>query len=228
MASSVFASFVPKAWPHRYAATFHVDTIAGGTPSDPNVAEGWLRSKLSNDKDALIAEAVSEIMIERGITADQAAAELDKLKHLNGFKRDASRNGELFVEGRQLKAGIKEAASVARAVGKLPDRWGLTRKGITNFVAEHIQVLEDKLHLGVTEPSRVLQSFPKNARTGQTGIQYTEICENVDFSCTIISDYLFSAEEWAMLWLTGEYQGIGASRSQSFGRYSVTKWDKLK
>lgn len=225
--SSVFAKHIPAAWPHRYSATIRVATIAGGTPSDPNVAEGWIRSKLV-DKDANIQELVQEIMVDRGISAEDAAKQLDLLKHLNGFRRDVERNGELFIEGRQLKAGLKEAASVARAVGKLPDRWGLTRKGITGFVAEHIQVVEDRLYLGVTEPSRILQSFPKNARTGQTGIQYTEICEDVEFDFTIISDYDFSEKEWAMLWLTGEFQGIGASRSQSFGRYAVVKWEKAK
>lgn len=225
--TSVFQKFIPQAWPYRYAGTIRVGALAGGTPSDPNVAEGWLKTKLK-DKDALIQQAVNEVMIERGISSDEAAREVDLLKHLNGFKRDPGRGGECYIEGRQLKAGIKEAASVARAVGKLPDRWGLTRKGIVNFVAEHIQVMEDRLYLGVNEPSRVLQSFPKNARTGQTGIQYTEICEDVSFGFTVMCDYEFTDKEWAMLWLTGEQQGIGASRSQSFGRYEVTDWQKLK
>lgn len=239
--TSVFAKHIPQAWPYRYDASIHVSTIAGGTPSDPNVAEGWLRTKLA-DKDDLIRQAVNEVMMERGIDAEQAAKELDLLKHLNGFKKDADRDGQLYIEGRQLKAGIKEAASVARAVGKLPDRWGLTKKGIVNFAAEHIQLVEDRLYLyyphdaelqgneverlRVTEPSRVLQSFPKNPRTQQTGIQYTEICEDVEFDFTVISDHEFSDDQWAMLWLTAEQQGIGASRSQSFGRYEVIRWEK--
>lgn len=224
--TSVFAKHIPAAWPHRYAGRIRVHSIAGGTPSDPNVAEGWLRTKLA-DGDDLIRQAVAEVMAERGIDAEQAAKEVNLLKHLNGFRKDPSRGGELYIEGRQLKAGIKEAASVARAVGKLPDRWGLTKKGIVNFVAEHVQVVEDRLYLGVTEPSRILQSFPKNARTGQTGIQYTEICEDVEFDFTVISDHKFADKEWAMLWLTAEQQGIGASRSQSFGRYEVVKWESV-
>jgi hypothetical protein len=224
--TSVFAKHIPKAWPHRYEGTLHIATLAGGTPSDPNVAEGWLRTKLA-DKNDLIRDAVAEVMVERGITAEEAAKELDRLKHLNGFKKDPEHGGELYIEGRQLKAGIKEAASVARAVGKLPDRWGLTKKGIVNFVAEHIQIVEDRLHLGVTEPSDVLQSFPKNARTGQTGIQYTEIIRDAKLDFTLISDHKFSDEEWAMLWLTAEQQGIGASRSQGFGRYEVTRWERV-
>lgn len=219
--TSVFASYADKAWPHRFHGAIRVHNLAGGVPTDPNVAEGWLRTKLA-DKDDLIREAVAQTMVERGVTADEAAKLVDTSKHLNGFKRD---DQGLYIEGRQLKAAIKEAAAVARSVDKLKSRWGSTNKGVLGFVAEHIMVVEDRLHLGVTEPSGVLQSFPKNPRTGQTGIQYTEYIETAEFEFTVISDYAFTPDEWAMLWLTGEQQGVGASRSQSFGRYEVIKWE---
>lgn len=218
--TSAFASFTTTAWPHRYNATLTVTNLAGGVPTDPRVAEGWLKTKLA-DKDDLIRDLVAQTMVERGVTADEAASEVDKLKHLNGFKRN---NHGLYIEGRQLKAAIKEAAGVARATDKLKAKWGTTNKGVLGFVAEHIMVVEDTLQLGVTEPSRVLQSFPKNPRTGQTGIQYTEVIDEATFDFTIISDHKFTDQEWAMLWLTGEQQGIGASRSQGFGRYEVTRW----
>lgn len=226
--TSVFAAYADTAWPHRYNATITVTNLAGGVPTDPRVAEGWLRTKLA-DKEDLIQDLVAQTMVERGITADEAVTEVDKLKHLNGFKRN--QHG-LYIEGRQLKAAIKEAAGVARAAEKLKMKWGATNKGVLGFVAEHIMVVEDTLPLyhpdsnvPVTEASRVLQSFPKNPRTGQTGIQYTEILEQASFDFTIIADYKFSDQEWQMLWLTGEQQGIGASRSQGFGRYEVTRWE---
>lgn len=219
--TSAFATHTNTAWPHRYNATITVKNLAGGVPSDPNIAKGWLGTKLA-DKDDLIRDLVAQTMVERGITADEAAEQVDKLKHLNGFKRNEH---GLYIEGRQLKAAIKEAAGVARATDKLKMKWGTTNKGVLGFVAEHIMVVEDTLQLDVTEPSRVLQSFPKNPRTGQTGIQYTEIIDEASFDCTIIADYKFADQEWAMLWLTGEQQGIGASRSQGFGRYEVTRWE---
>lgn len=227
--TSAFAAYINEAWPHRYAATITVHNIAGGTPSDPRVAEGWLKTYLA-DKDDLIQELVAQTMVERGIAADEAITEVDKLKHLNGFKRNEH---GLYIEGRQLKAAIKEAANVARAADKLKMRWGTTNKGVLGFVSEHIMVVEDTLPLmhpdstkHITEASRVLQSFPKNPRTGQTGIQYTEIIEEAAFNCTIIADHKFTDQEWRMLWLTGEQQGIGASRSQGFGRYEVTSWEQ--
>lgn len=220
--TSVFANFAAKAWPYAYAGSIHVTTIAGGVPTDEKVAEGWIKTKLA-DKDDLIRELVATTMTERGISADEAAKEVDSLKHLNGFKRD---NQGLYIEGRQLKAALKEAASVAVASGKLNGRgWGKTNKGLLSFMAEHVFVVEDRLHLGVTEPTGIAQRFVHTWRG--TGIQYEEYVEDAKINFTVKADHEFSEQEWAMIWLTGEQQGVGASRSQGFGRYEVTRWDRI-
>jgi len=221
MTDSVFARYNKTSWPHRFAGTLLVGTIAGGTPTDQKVAEGWLKTKLGA-KDDLLREMVAETMAERGVTADEAAKLVDAQKHLNGFKRDED---GLFIEGRQLKAALKEAASVAVAAGKLEMRgWGKTNKGLLSFLAEHVHVIEDKLHLGVTEASGITQRFVHTFRG--TGIQYEEYVTDAKIAFTVETDYKFTDEQWAHIWLTGERQGIGASRSQGFGKYTVTSWDK--
>jgi hypothetical protein len=225
--TSIFASYQTKAWPFRFAGTLHVATIAGGVPTDDKVAEAWLRTKLA-DKDDLIREAVAKTMVERGIGAEEAAAEVDSLKHLNGFKRDEV---GLYIEGRQLKAALKEAVNVAANAGKITSKgWGNPdnanyKKGIKAWFPEHVFVLEDRLHLGVTEPTGIVQRFVHTPRG--TGIQYEEYVEDAKVSFTVVSDHEFTAEQWAMIWLTGEQQGIGASRSQGFGRYEVTDWERI-
>ena len=219
--TSVFASFEKKAWPIRFEGALRISTIAGGTPTDERVAENWLKTKLT-DKDALIREAVAKTMAERGITADEATKEVDSLKHLNGFKRD---DAGLYIEGRQLKAALKEAVSVAVASGKLKQKsWGETKKFITGYFPEHVFVLDDRLHLGVTEATGISQRFVHTWRG--TGIQYEEYVEDAKVSFTVVTDHEFTDEQWAMIWLTGEQQGIGASRSQGFGRYEVTRWER--
>lgn len=215
--TSVFADLKASAYPYRYEGTLLVGTIAGGIPTDPKVAEGWLRTKIA-DKDDLIRQMVAETMVERGVTADEAAAIVDTSKHLNGFKRDD--NG-LYIEGRQLKAAIKEAANV-----RWPkERWGPSRKGTLSFFAEHVFVVDDRLPLGVTEPTGIVQRFVHTWRG--TGIQYEEYVENAKVDFTLITDFEFTKEQWAMLWLTGEQQGIGATRSQGFGRYEVVRWERV-
>jgi len=226
---SAFIKYAPVAYPYTWKGTLLVRKIAGGIPSDPNVAAGWLRTKMGESSDELIRNLVAEVMAERGLSAEAAAEHVNSLRHLNGFKRDPKTG--LYIEGRQLKAGIKEAANV-----RWPkDRWGPSKKGTLGFFSEHVFVVEDRLpllHPGddprayVTEPSEIVQRFVSTFRG--TGIQYEEVVDPVEVDFTIITDYEFTAEQWALLWLTGEQQGIGATRSQGYGRYEVVNWERGK
>jgi hypothetical protein len=218
--TSVFAKYIPQAYPFTYAATLHVGRIAGGTPTDPKVAEGWLKTKLAVDRDDLIREAVAEVMVERGVSADEATKIVDVNKHLNGFRRDPESG--LYIEGRQVKAMIKEAANI-----RWPkDRWGPSRKGTLSYFAEHFFCQEDRIPLGRMDADGIGQRFVHTWRG--SGIQYEEYCDAVDLKITIATDVDLTNEQWGLLWLTGEQQGIGASRSQGYGRFQVTTWDRIK
>lgn len=189
-----------------------------------NVAEGWLKTKLG-DHDDVIRERIAERMAERSIGLQEATDEVNEDLHLNGFHRDAE-TGELYIEGRQLKAALKESSSIAVAAGKLPSRgWGKTNKGIKSFLAEHVFVAEDRLGLGVTEPSGINQRFISTFRG--TGIQYEEFVEGAEFGFTVLTDQELTEKDWAMIWLTGQQQGVGAARSQGYGRYEVLAWEPL-
>lgn len=229
--AGVFDGFEKEFFKYRFEGTLFLPIVVGGTPSDPSVAEGWIKTKTSNTDDTL-RELVAQTMVERGITADEAAAEVAKNRHLNGFKRDPEHG--LYIEGRQLKSAIREAASVAACSGNLDNRgWGKTNRGIQSWVAEHIFVEERRLYLrrpeaseAIHEADGVAQRFIATWRG--TGIQYEEYVENCEVAFTVVSDHEFTAKQWAALWLTGQKQGLGASRSQGFGTYKVTSWEKVK
>jgi len=232
--NSVFADLQKKAWPWTFEGELQVRNIAGGVPSDPRVAEGWLRSKVSTT-DQVIQEMIATTMTERGVTVDEATKIVDQLKHLNGFKRmpedDPEAAKALYIEGRQLKAALKEAASVAVAAGKLGARgWGKTNKGLLSYLAEHVMVVEDVLPLRdpnsgapVTDPTGITQRFVHTFRG--SGIQYEEYVELASVKFRVKTDHDFTREQWGMIWLTGQEQGLGASRSQGYGRYSITSWE---
>lgn len=222
-----FDHYQSEAWPHRFTCELTLRTIAGGTPTDPKVAEGWLRTKLG-DPDDLIREAVAEVIAERGVTVEEATKQVDITKHLNGFLRDGK---GLFIGGRQVKAMLKEAASVAVASGKVEGRgWGKTNKGLMAFFAEHLVVDEDVVYLerngaSLTEPDEVIQRFVHTWRGN--GIQYEEVCSDVTVTFTVKSDWDFPEKFYALVLLTGAEQGLGASRSQGMGRFEVTRWEPV-
>lgn len=228
MTKSVFARYEKQHFPHKFHGTLLVHCIAGGTPTDPKVAEGWLKTKLA-PQDDLIRDMVAEVMVDRGVTADEAADIVAEHKHLNGFKRDSE---GLYIEGRQLKAALKEAACVAANAGNIPVKgWGNVTdknytKGIKAWFPEHVFVVEDKLHLGVNEPTGITQRFVHTHRGN--GIQYEEYVEDAKINFTVETDHSFAAKEWAAIWLTGERNGIGASRSQGFGTYKVIEWQQIE
>lgn len=234
MTISVFAKYVPQAYPHQFEARIKLDRICGGIPSDPKVAKGWLESKLGA-KDDLIRDMVAEVMAERGISAEEAADVVDIRKHLNGFKR--TQDGLLYIEGRQVKAMLKESANIRWPYpvvvwGPNGRRKAASEKGqgrgklSSSFFAEHVFVQEDVISLGVTEPTDIIQRFPQTWRG--SAIQYEEYVDECEIGFTVATDYPFTEEEWAMVWLTAEQNGLGATRSQGYGRFKVTQWKRVK
>ena len=229
----VFAKFVPKVWAYQYRTTLLFQDIACGVPSDPKVAEGWIKSKIKDPaKSDRIRQAVEDIMQNRGLTEDEATEEVNSKRNCNGFLRDR-KTGQFYIMGYQIKAALKEAVSVAVAADNIPAKqWGKTGKGAISFASEHIQVVDEHVFLTrggqpVTQADEVKQSFPINKITKQTSIQYTEICRDVAVTFTVATDWQFTDEQWGTIWVTGNLQGIGASRSQDHGRYNVVAWDRI-
>jgi hypothetical protein len=226
--ASVFEKLVPQSYPYQFDAALYLPIILGGIPSDPRVAEGWLRTKIQ-DTDQRIQDMVAETMVARNVDAEQALTIVNNLRNLNGFKRGGPEHGEhegeLYVEGRQLKAALKEAVSVAVGAKKIEQKgWGATKKFLTNFLPEHVFVVERELWLGVNEPTGVTQQFVHTHRG--SSIQYQEFVKDATLEFSVVSDWDFDDEEWALIWTTGEFNGLGASRSQGYGTYEIRRWDR--
>lgn len=226
MPVSIFADAHNKKYNRRYSFQATVEILVGGIPADPKVAEGWIKKNLGIDNEELIQAKVAETMIERGVEVSEATDLVVANSKLIGFKRDPDRDieKELYIEGRQVKAAIKESANICWP----KRRWGPTSKGTRSYWAEHVFVPEMRIHLGTNEPSGVMQQFVSTWRG--TGIQYSEYLEEVPISFTVFTDAdhaTISDDDWSELWATGEQEGIGAGRSMSYGRYAVTGWELL-
>ncbi len=117
--ASIFADIANKTFDKQYHAELLVYELHGGIPADANKATGWIASKMGL-KDDMLRDMVVKTMEERGTVEaatsediTDAAGEIADLKQLNGFKRDD--DDGLYIEGRQVKAMLKEAASIAVA-----------------------------------------------------------------------------------------------------------------
>lgn len=227
----MFEKYRNQVWPLEFECKLRITRICGGVPNDPNIAKSWLEKKLGVTDDEQLQRLVVETMMQReGMTRDEAVKEVIKQTSVNGFKADEL---GLYVEGRQVKACLKEGISVAVAAGKVKATgWGTTKKWITNYFPEHVFVVQDTLHLLDEEGKYITQRPTPTQRFVSTfrgnAISYDEIVPLAYIKFNVISDHSFTEKDWAMLWVTAEQQGLGANRSQGYGRFEVVEWNQIR
>lgn len=213
------------------------DRICGGVPMDAKTIEGWIRSKMGLSDETETRRKVAKTLEELGydlpenLADEQLEEAIEKVvgeKHTNGFKRD--QNG-LYIEGRQLMAMFKEEVNILYA----GERWGPTKKGPKSFVAERVSVPTEKVYLGRTEADGV-HLFVGHV-TGPAGPQATltryQYCEQPTMSFIIYvlrtraGKDTVDPDEWPFIWRAAQENGMGALRSQSFGKFWVTGFTKI-
>lgn len=236
--------------------------LNGGVPKDPAVIEGWLRAKAGIADTEEIRQAMVRTLRELGadVRPDMTYAEMVEAsealaseKSTNGFKRDG---GGLYIEGRQVKAMIKEATNAYFAGDK---DWGPTNKAPKSYVAERVFVWEDVVHLGRAEPDGVELSIGHITGPGgrHATITYYEYVERVRLVFHLMEarelrapraarksgSELNGAEDkavpksapkpsvtraqWAVIWTASQELGLGARRSQEQGKFDIVVWERV-
>lgn len=207
------------------------DKLLGGVPKDPEIIEGWLRAKAGIEDTEEIRRALLRTLVELGaeVRPDmsyeelrEASKSLAAIRQTNGFKRD---DKGLYIEDRQVKAMIKEAVNILYA----GERWGQTRKGPQSFTAERVFVEPAHIHLGRQDPDGVetMISHLSGPKGPYSSIGYNEYVRHpvLHFSVISLRNEL-SPDKWPAIWVLAQENGLGADRSQSFGRFDVTKWEQ--
>jgi hypothetical protein len=219
---------------YRCELTFR-DKLMGGVPKDPRIIEGWLRKKMGLAEDSeelrqMLLRTLNELGAEvnEGMTFDEmveASKALASVKQTNGFKVHPETR-QLCVEGRCVKAMLKEAANVWLA----GQRQGPTSKGVKAYWAEQIFVDPDFIPLGVTEPTSVelFIGHTTGPKGRQSNLTYHEYVERPTFDLTVrvLRDSI-PGQVWAEVWTYAEENGFGALRSQGFGRFDVVRWERI-
>lgn len=219
----------------RYRARLEFrDKLMGGVPHDPKLIEGWLRAKagLTDDVDELrvallrtMSEMGADVRPDMSFEEVQAASEsLAGVKETTGFKR-----GEegLYIESRQVKAMLKETTNILYAA----ERVGPTKKGPRSFLAERVFVSPDRIWLGRKEPDGVEMiighvSGPAGARSTLGYHEYV-LRTSIEFDVLVARDAI-PGEWWPDMWTHAQENGLGALRSQGYGRFDILQWDRVE
>lgn len=211
------------------------DKLMGGTPKDPRIITAWLRTKTGVTDEEELRQMMLRTLLEMGgelpegvdprqATYAQLVEASERLANNQavGFKRG---DGGLYMESRTIKAMLKECTNVLFA----GERWGATKKGPRSFLAERVFVNPDKVWLGTQEPTGIElfighTSGPKGPQSNLTYYEYVERAA-VDFEVMVVHDDVLN-DHWPLLWLHAQENGLGALRSQGFGRFDVERWEK--
>lgn len=233
--TSVFAEVESKDYT-TYRAQLQInDWVMGGIPQKVELIEGWLRKGMGVESAEELRQQALKVMIELfpeqvtpGMTYEQAILVTKDLaeQHTNSFKR--SPNGYLYIEGRQIKAMLKEAINI-----RFPKERVGHGKGAKKFSEERVFIEPDHISLGVKEPSgRHLfvghVSDQRGERSTLTNYDFVKQ-PKINFLVKIQSTAVEVLEPlWPLIWITAEKNGLGALRSQGFGTFVVTAWDRVK
>ncbi len=247
-ASPALKRMPPSVFQKKRSSTFVVynvelqmeDRILGGIPKHPKVIEAWIRTKAGIEDDQEARQLMLRTLRERGADIPEDASYEDMVKASEdiagskqavGFKFDEE---GLYIEDRQVKAMLKEGVNILYAGQRFGKTTGYQGKGPKNFFAERLFVGPGRIHLGVKEPDGMhLMVIHADGPQGKIhSLAYHEYVTQPVLRFQI--EALESADKemrkggkWGELWVLCEQNGLGASRSQSFGKFVVTKWTKV-
>lgn len=223
--------------------------LVGGVPANESVIRSWLRTRLEMDDQAL-EEVVKQTLAERGQSeftstdeALDALMEKQETVSVNGFKRDPQ-TGELMVEGRCVKAGLKEWANSAYPGTEWPGKTNVSkgfRKGLMATLAERAFVQEVFIGTGIKgdEVSPVpgvgpawIEERIKHVMTPQgpkSALNRVEVIKEPTLTFTLkVHDDFLPLEAWARILERGEDIGLGADRGRSDGQFDLIGFEQIK
>jgi hypothetical protein len=203
----------------EYRVTMHLRDIAGGAPADPALIEAWVNAKCKDKTDEERKKIVDATVHELpSITEEEAKASWCR------FKQDEK---GAFIEGRQLKAALKESANVIKTV--LENSKG--EKGVTalkNKVAECVFVIDERVYLTDAAGKPYSGALPTEERPihvmtrqgPRTSLKRNDLLKDVHIAFTVRLAKTGAVSEESLFGAFAymQFLGLGADRSQGRGQ----------
>ena len=222
----LFSKYKKEGWDFfdNYRCRIKVGTLVGGKPKNPELIEAWVNAKCKDKTEA-------ERKRIRDAHVDTLDDEVDgqREKSAIGFARV---DGQLAIEGRQVKAMLKEAANIIK--DKLPIKDGKI-SSLKSKVADQVFVVEEWIKLGRTDPDDV-DERPIHVMTRQGPRDSLKVCEilrdvEIEFTVRRLSASGKSSVPEKVLMAILDYAqsiGLGADRSQGAGVFEVLSVEKIE
>ena len=237
--------FSTEDWVSYRATLCFTGRLVGGAPSDPKLVEGWLKKNLGiTDEEELLKWTRNHVAEIQGLDPDTASDEaIEKAIEENAIEKKAqvfkrTPDGKPYIEGRHVKAMIKEATSIAYPDGQhkfgryasAKDGRAVGGKSPRAFIAERVWVPEEPIIVADDSDGYDLAvGHIRDFRGTRSTIGYFEYVTQptIQISLSVLDDCL-TGEQWRRIWKIAEYNGLGARRSQGAGQFVVvTPWESV-
>lgn len=199
------------------------DKILGGIPKNPELIQGWLKSKGLEEK------AIEEIAAKTE-PAVAVAIEEETNKAWTGFKSDED---GVYIEGRQVKALLKEACSMLRIAVK--------KRGTKQVLQHGTFVKPEKIYLNVDDgddsiafekPTDHLEMVahvvgPRGPRSTIKRHDYVER-PFINIEIWVVDNEMIPMQAIKDMLTLGQEIGLGCSRSQDFGKFDLVSFEEIK
>lgn len=196
-----------------YDLTLHVERLAGGIPRSPQLVKRWQEAVGGKPEDA--ARIIEEL-------GEQALDEKDAVKAIwTGFLSDEH---GLYIEGRQVKAMLKESANIVKAAFPATNRSGKkTIPPLKARLAETVFVKPNRLYLGRQQADAFIER-PIHVMTAQgprTALKRTDYVDDVKIDCflKVLSESIVTERHLRGILDHAAENGLGTDRSQGLGTF---------
>jgi hypothetical protein len=218
--------FSPRGLYDVYTVTIQVrDRLCGGFPRNKDMIGGWVKATTGYDDEQSVK-----------LTAENVDLVVNEVAEKSWIGFMATEEKGLFIQARQIKACLKQSASVL-GITK-------TKRGSKQILAEGLEVKAvdggDRFYFGVKAPSGTLENAihvmtaqgPRTALRRMDYIDKPEITFEVWILKTAPQETRHVGEDDLIEILKhAQENGLGASRSQGEGKFDVvtfTKADEAK
>lgn len=219
------------------------DKLLGGIPKDTKMIASWLKAHAGVESQEILRRRLVDTVRDLGYdpTDLEGIDDWDRLEEAvqqivgevktQGYK---SNGHGLFIEDRGVKAMLKESANIVypasqffdKTTGKpLPNKDPQKGKGLRSLVAEWVYVTPREILLDRESPDEVEMRTIHSPRGSSLGYFEAVIRPVLRFKVKVLHD-LIQPETWAKIWIHAQSNGLGASRSQGYGTFAVTAWER--